>query len=322
MDSSTKAGAFPAIDHLSLAACLCRPQSKPDVILDTDTYNEIDDQFALAYLINAHKECNVKAICAAPFYSPPDSGRVYRSQSPEDGMELSYNEIKKVLRLMGREDLFPIVYRGSRFYLPDEATPAESSAAEAIIDLSTSYSADNPLYVIAIGAITNVASALLIDPTLRERVMVIWLGGHAHHWGNCTDFNMVQDIAAARVVFGCGVPLVQVPCLGVTSEFRFTKPELEHLFRGKNALCDYLLDNTYQYMAQKTHLAQWSKPLWDVAAVAWVLGGDFALQRIVPSPIPQQDFSYGLDPNRHPMLYVYHIKKDELTEDLVKKLIN
>lgn len=320
MGSSSLTELFPRADDAALVARLRRPASLSDVVLDTDAYNEIDDQFALAYLVRAEGECRVRAICAAPFYSGPSSSRVSRSQSPEDGMSRSFDEILKVLRLMDREDLYTIVHRGSTAYLPDETTPIRSPAADAILRLSQSHSAEDPLYIVAIGAITNVASALLLDPSLRERIMVIWLGGHAHHWADCSDFNMSQDIPAARVVFGCGVPLVQVPCLGVTSEFRFTKPELEHLFRGKNALCDYLIDNTYRYMAQHSHLKEWSKPLWDVAAAAWVLQGDFTLQRVVPSPIPQQDFSYGVDPDRHPMLYVYHIKKDELTEDLVDKL--
>ena len=38
---------------------------------------------------------------------------------------------------------------------------------------------DEPLYVVAIGAITNVASALLTEPALAGKIVVVWLGGHA-----------------------------------------------------------------------------------------------------------------------------------------------
>jgi len=311
---------FPSVNYAQLVMRLRKPEGIVDVVLDTDTYNEIDDQFALAYLIRSEKECRIRAITAAPFYSDPLSGRVRRSSSPSDGMERSYNEILKVLELLDRNDLRSIVYRGSRSYLTASMEPVESEAALKIVEISKAYSTDNPLYVVAIGAITNVASALLIDPTLRDRIMIVWLGGHAHHWANCADFNMIQDIDSARVVFGCGVPLVQLPCLGVVSEFRFCRAEFEQLFRDKNELCNYLIDNTYEFIEKDVHFEHWSKPLWDVTAVAWLFKGDFMLDRIVPSPIPQHDYSYSFDPNRHPILYVYYIKKDPLVADLVAKL--
>lgn len=306
-------------DPAGLAARLRRPTGPVDVILDTDTYNEIDDQYALAYLIRSEEKLRVRAVTAAPFYRDPSVG-VCRSSDPADGMERSYREILKVLTLMGREDLHLRVYRGSRGYLPSETEPVNSPAARAILEISRSYGPDRPLYIVAIGAITNVASALLLDPTLVERCVVVWLGGHGYHWGCCDDFNMIQDIAAARVVFGCGVPLVQLPCLGVVSEFRFSKPELEYWFRGKNALCDYLIDNTYAYAAQKFSCEGWSKPLWDVTPVAWLLDGDYMRDRLVPSPIPQYDSTYAFDPNRHPIKYVYYVQKDPLIADLARKL--
>ena len=79
--------------------------------------------------------------------------------------------------------------------------------------------------MISIGAITNIASAILLNPEITGRIVVVWLGGHALGWPDTEEFNMVQDIAAARIVFGCGVPLVQLPCMGVVSEFATTGPE-------------------------------------------------------------------------------------------------
>jgi hypothetical protein len=58
-----------AIDNLRLIKSLERPTGKVDVVIDTDTYNEIDDQFALAYLIKSHEKLNLKAINAAPFFN-------------------------------------------------------------------------------------------------------------------------------------------------------------------------------------------------------------------------------------------------------------
>ena len=58
------------------------------------------------------------------------------------------------------------------------------------------------------------------------------------------EFNCKQDVAAARVVFSSGAPLVLLPCMGVVSAFTATGPELEYWLKGKNALCDYLVGNT------------------------------------------------------------------------------
>lgn len=311
---------FGHADRAALTSRLHKPQNGADVILDTDAYNEIDDQYALAYLVRSEPYCRVKAITAAPFYRNTSSGKVQRSDNPADGMERSYKEILKVLKLMGRSDLDSVVYRGSVSYLPEPLHPVKSEAATKIIEISKSYSIEHPLYIVAIGVLTNVASALLMDTTLRERVVVVWLGGHGQHFQPSADFNMEQDVDAARVVFGCGVPLVQLPCLGVVSEFRFTKVELEHLFRGKNALCDYLIDNTYAYVASQFEYDHWSKPLWDVAAVAWLMPGELMLDRIVPAMVPQKDFYHSLTPDGLPMLYVYYVKKDAMTADLVSKL--
>lgn len=310
---------FPEPDYAEMTARLRRPTGRVDAILDTDTYNEIDDQFALAYLLRSEESVRLRAITAAPFYRDPSKG-VCRSENPGDGMEKSYHEIRKVLRLAGREDLSDSVFRGSTRYLPDEVTPVDSQAARKILEISREYDETNPLYILAIGAITNVASALLMDPTLTKRCVVVWLAGHAHHWNDCSDFNMSQDMAASRIVFGCGVPLVQFPMFGVVSEFRFSKPELEYWFRGKNELCNYLIDNTYAYSRQKYNYEGWSKPLWDLATVCWVVQGDFVKSACVPAPVPTWDFGYSLDMTRHPMQYIYYVHKDLLIADVAAKL--
>ena len=71
------------------------PKGKIDVVLDTDAYNEIDDQYAISYMIKSKERLNTKAIYAATFFG---NGK---SSSPKDGMEKSYDEIHKLLSLLG-----------------------------------------------------------------------------------------------------------------------------------------------------------------------------------------------------------------------------
>lgn len=287
------------------------PEEPIDVVLDTDTYNEIDDQFALAYLLRSGEKLRTVGLCAAPFYNQ-------RSNGPADGMEKSYSEILKLLDLAGCPDLKSVTYRGSAGYLPDETTPVRSDAAEAIVKLAREHTPEKPLYVVAIGAITNVASAILLDAGIIDRVVLVWLGGNAWEWQDTREFNMRQDIAAARVVFGCGAALVQLPCMGVVSAFHTSAPELDRWLLHKNALCDYLVENTVEYMGGREKL--WSKVIWDVTAIAWLLDGNFMMSKLAPAPIPTYDGSYAFDYTRHMMRVVTHINRDAVLRDLFEKL--
>ena len=287
------------------------PAGAVDVVLDTDAFNEIDDQYAIAYLLRSKEKLNTKAIYAAPFLNK-------KSCSAADGMEKSYDEILRILSLVGEK---APVFKGSEAFLLDEETPVVSESALDLAKRADLYSPECPLYVVAIGAITNVASAILLNPKVAENTVVVWLGGHAHHYHNTKEFNMKQDVAAARAVIKSGVPFVQLPCMGVVSEFTLSKPELEQWFLGKNELADYLTEITLNEMKKRTD-EYWTKVIWDVTAVAWLLNDEdrFMLSRIITAPLPSYDNLYTDAPNGAPMRYVYSIRKDRLLKDLLDKL--
>ncbi len=299
--------------NIRLLRRLKRPEGMVDAVLDTDTYNEIDDQYALAYMLKSEEKIRLKAIYAAPFTNCKSAG-------PGDGMEKSYGEILHVLQLMGRDDMKKNVFHGSIEYLSDEHTPVISDAAKDLAERAMQYTEENPLYVVAIAAITNVASAILINPEIINRIVVVWLGGHALDWPNNKEFNLYQDIAGARIVFGCGVPLIQLPCMGVVSAFTVSGPELKTHLQGKNPLCDYLTDVTEKEALACGGGITWSRPIWDVTAVGWLIDGALMADRIEYAPAPEYDNRYSYRKNGHFYKYVYYINRDNLLEDLVKKL--
>ena len=132
------------------------------VILDTDTYNEIDDQFALVYALLTPECINLRGVTAAPFLNS-------RSTSAADGMEKSYREIVRIIDLMGFGGRVP-AYRGATAFLPDRMTPVRSEAVDFIIaEAKRARGRCEKLFVVAIGAITNLASALLIAPDRRVK---------------------------------------------------------------------------------------------------------------------------------------------------------
>jgi len=301
------------MDTITLIKKLERPASNIDVILDTDTYNEIDDQFAIAYMLGNRDKLNVKAIYAAPFFNSKSSG-------PKDGMEKSYDEIKKVLSLIENTENIE-VYKGSETYLPDEKTPVISPAAEHLVKIAAQYNSDKPLYVVAIGAITNIASAILINPKIIDNIVIVWLGGNSHHWHDAREFNLSQDVAAARIIFGCGAPLVQLPCMGVVSAFTISEAELSKWLLGKNKISDYLARNTIEEASSYANGKPWTRVIWDVTGIAWLVDGRFFAERLEKSPIPEYDGHYAYDGSRHFIKYVYHVNRDALVEDLFNKLL-
>lgn len=294
---------------------LLPPVGNADMVLDTDAYNEVDDQFAIAYMLRS-PELNPVAIYAAPFYNS-------RSSGPEEGMEKSYDEIFRVLKLAKRTDMNDNVYKGSREYLKDEKTPVISPAAEHLCKTAMNYSPKKPLYVVAIGAITNIASALLLKPEIKENIVVVWLGGNAVGMKKFREFNMSQDIVAARVVIGSGVPFVQLPCYGVVSGFTVSKPELEYWLYDKNPLADYLARATVKEAESYAAGTPWTRVIWDVTAVAWLLNAEdeFMWYDTRERFIPGYDKKYHKCENSVPMCYVNAIHRDALMKDLIKKLL-
>ena len=283
-----------------------------DVVLDTDAFNEIDDQYAIAYLIRSNDQLNTCAFYAAPFTNEKSNG-------PKDGMEKSYNEILKLLKLADAS--YP-VFKGSERYLEDENTPVISPAAEDLAKRAMKYTPERPLYVAAIGAITNVASAILLNPEIKDRIVVVWLGGHAKHYISSYDFNMQQDVAAIRVVMKSGVRFVQLPGFGVVSEFRISKPELEYWLLNKNPLADYLARNTIREAESYASGKPWSRVIWDVTAIGWLLNHDDCFMEWKKEPLFLPDYNgwYEEKPLKHTYCFVYRIKRDELMQDLITKL--
>ncbi|MFW5657547.1 MAG: nucleoside hydrolase [Bacteroidota bacterium] len=307
--SSVVAQSFPEISSAQRLKNLQHPKEKVDMVFDTDTYNEIDDQFALVYALLSQERFNVKAVYAAPFHNK-------RSSGPEEGMELSYEEI---LRLLDRLEIEPegLVFKGSRGFLKDASTPQESEAARDLVEKAKQYSPENPLYVVAVGAITNVSSAILMEPEIIKNIVVVWLGGAGHHWHSATEFNFSQDLHASRLIFDCGVPLVQIPCTPVVTHFHTTVPEMEAYLAGKGNTAKYLLQIFKEY--SDDHFG-WSKVLWDMVAIAWLINDEWTPTNVVHSPVITDNHTYSTDKSRHFIKYMYHVHRDPIFRDFFTKL--
>ncbi len=305
---------FPKLDPALQLARLQPPAGKIRMVLDTDTYNEIDDQFAVVYSLLSPDKLGLEAIYAAPFHND-------RSSGPGDGMEKSYEEI---LRLLARLDVRPegLVFRGSTGFLPDRQHPDHSAAALDLIERAMA-GGNEPLYVLAIGAITNVASAILIEPKIVERIVVVWLGGQPLHWPSAREFNLQQDLVASQVMFDCGVPLMMIPCNGVASHLLTTWAEIERYVKGRGVIGDYLAQIFDEYQPSGVRAGEkigWSKVIWDISGVAWLINGGWAPGDVVNSPILTDQYTWSFDKRRHWVRFANQVHRDPIFRDLFGKL--
>jgi inosine-uridine nucleoside N-ribohydrolase len=297
------------MDEAARLKMLQPPNGKVRMVLDTDTYNEIDDQFALAYALLSKDKVQLEAIYAAPFLNN-------RSKSAGDGMEKSYQEILTLLKFLGTSPQ-NFAFRGSDRYLADVSNPIRSEAALDLVKKAKASSSENPLYVVTVGCITNIASAILIDPEIIKNIVVVWLGGNGLEWPSQKEFNLMQDVKSAQVVLNSGVPVVIMPCRPVISHFHTTIPEMEHYLKGKNAISDYLLKSTIEYSGGKDY---WSKVVWDVTAVAWLINPSWLPTNIVHSPVLTDQVTYSVDHSRHFIRMATSVNRDAVFKDLFSKI--
>jgi inosine-uridine nucleoside N-ribohydrolase len=298
---------FPMIPEAQRLALLTPPSGRVPMVLDTDTFNEIDDQFALVHALLSPEKLDVQAIYAAPFHND-------RSSGPGDGMHRSLEEIQRVLARLGRSGAR--VVAGSEAWLPADGAPVPSAAAEDLIARAQAQR-HGPLYVVAIGAITNIASAILQAPEIIERIVVVWLGGNPTYWHHTWEFNLMQDVPAAQLVFNCGVPLVRVPCVNVAEHIKTTQAELAAFLKDRGAIGDYLYQIYSDYAPD--HYAR-SKEIWDLGPIAWLLDATWADTALVHSPVLNQERTWSFDPHRHFIREIYRLDRDRIFRDLFTKI--
>jgi len=288
------------------------PKGRLRVVMDTDTFNEIDDQFALVQMMLSPDRFDVEAIYAAPFFIEG------RSSGPEDGMEQSYDEI---LRLFERLNISgtDLVHKGVRGYVGAQKLARDAPAVDDLISRARSATPEAPLYVLAIAAISNVASAIIKAHDIVDRIVVVWLGGHALAWPHNEEFNLLQDIGGAQVLFDSGVPLVWVPVEGATSNLLSTVPEIERYVEPCGAIGAFLAMRFKEY--SDVHKG-WSKRIWDMAAVGWLLNSDWAPSVLMSAPILNDQMNWSRDHRRHQIRCVTFVDRDAMFQDLIDKLEN
>jgi len=310
---------------------LAPPRGRPRIVIDTDAANEIDDQFALAWALLSPRQLDVVAVYAAPFSFQHRRAQMGGESRPSPlfdppgvGMERSHDEILRVfdrLRLSAEGRVF----RGSAGYLSRVDSPLPSQAVQHLIKLARATPPAEPLYVVAIGCVTNIACALLLAPDIADRIVVVWTSGYPSHAPHVNDsFNLEQDMLASALLFDSGVPLVYLPGFHVGAQLRLSLPEVERCVQGCGAIGHYLhhlfTHNPLQAFMQIEDFAAHSWVMWDLINVAWLINPAWVPSDIVPTPVLGSDRRWARAEGRHPMREAHAVARDAIFRDLFAKL--
>lgn len=290
-------------------------QKKIRMIVHTDCKNEADDQFALAHHLMTPK-FDVRGIIAAHFnINPREYGYGHTAQA-------SLDEIEKILSLMGLEGEYPVV-KGAELPLVDENTPQDSPGARMIIEEALRED-DRPLFVAFLGGVTDLASAILMEPAICSRMTAVWIGGGPYPNGG-REFNLSQDIPAVNIVMRSEMPVWQVPS-NVYKQMTVTLAELQLRVRPHGKIGRYLFEQMVDFNMQCAHIARWPH------GEAWSLGDSPTIGVLleekektdifdmIPAPEVAPDMTYIHTGKNRPIRVYKQVNARLTLEDLYAKL--
>ncbi|MDG2448145.1 MAG: nucleoside hydrolase, partial [Saprospiraceae bacterium] len=267
---------------LSYSQVLSQSSNRQEIplIIDADTANEIDDLYAIVRALIA-PELNVLAITSAHFRNSP-----FASENSVRESQILNEEIVELMNL-DEVDL-PI---GSNQPLIDEKTPQLSQAAEYIIQKAHEMPQGQRLHVVVLGPCTNIASAILIDSTIIEKIEVSYIGfwhdRDKNTWSRL-EFNSENDIKSVNV-------LLTTPGLKFNSMTATTSGKLlfdkevarDKLFgRGsiKSSLFNRWLNHKRWWKDEDPHKKEWT--MWDVAIIEALIHPEFTKTEMLKGPEP------------------------------------
>ena len=251
------------------------------VVLSTDVGNEIDDQWAIAYLLLQPRFDVLGVMSAhAPTISAPAGHTSYRIL------------VETVENRLGMKTHPPLIEGGS---LPMEnaRTPRSSPAVNFLIETSRRLSQNHRLTVLMIGAGTDVASAILTDPSITERVRIIQMGFNDEQGGN--EFNIANDVHAVQAILDSNVPLVVGPGKVCRASLSLTLDQAREMLAKRGAIGAWLWEEYqawYFRYVKPLRVNDFSKPwvIWDNITLAYVLG--MTTQHTLPRAKLRDDMTF------------------------------
>jgi purine nucleosidase len=310
---------------LSLLLSCSGPERKVRVIFDTDTNNELDDQHALAYLLNNEDVFTVAGVTVNATFSG-------------GGIEQQYNEAKRVVRLCGKLGQFPVLKGADQSYNDiysqlNEKYYDGKDAVDFIIDQAKNAKEER-LLIIAVGKLTNIALALETEPEISKNIKLVWLGSNYPDPG---EYNLENDIEAMNFVLSTDVPfemaLVRYGLGNGTDAVRVTLEEIRqkmsetgHTIKtpvtGRDGGIFYNFGDYSISLFEHAELQGTgrSRALFDMAAVAVAKNPAWARTREIPAPVYDQDHWQEIPDNSRKIGIIEDFNRDAIVGDFFQSI--
>ncbi len=273
-----------------------------NIILDTDLYNEIDDQIALAYVLKSKDALNLEAVTIAPFTKG--------EYNTKTSIDKSYEVAKKIFKMCNEQNN-EIIFKGATEYFTNDSNQT-NEAVNKIIQIAKK---NDKTYILSIGCITNIALAIKREPSIINKIEVIWLGTNFLFMKN-NDFNFRQDVEAVRYVLDSKVNITIIPTYPVSYGLMISKYELESRIKNANELCNYFCEIFTDDYGTK----QVRRVIWDISTVAYMINREWFETMEISCPRIKEDTSFKLTKFRHKIKFVQRLNSNEIYDDLFSKI--
>ena len=272
------------------------------VIFDTDAKNEIDDIWAIALAVLAPERFQIEGFVAANFDNQ-------RPEAGPDSIEASAREVDRILTKAGIGGKYPI--RRGAPPMRYQYQPSEAEGVDFIIAKAMASTPEDPLWVVGLGAATDIASAYLKEPRIAERVRVFW--HFRTRWPDrCWNFNVIGDVRAARIVFHSDLAFV----LFDTGTHLSCPMAFSRQFVSCGPLGKYL----HEYRFESPGYQRADKGFFDLGDIAALIDPDLASWEVVDCPEVGWDLAYNHTRTKGKILRCYDIDRERTMQLLHAKL--
>lgn len=262
------------------------------LLIDTDAANEIDDLYAIALALVSPDRFRIEGFVATHFatWAGPDS------------TEESYQLLLEELRTAGCEDSYPVAKGGHPMQYRGTASPSEG--ADLIIERARVGSIDDPLWVVGLGAATNLASAILSAPEIMPLVRYVFHARNEFNWPTrTTQFNVVGDVIAVQTLLESDVPLVW---FDTGTALTLSMEESETRLASLGSLGRYL----HEFRHRSAYFARSDKGFFDLGDIAWLIEPGLCREERIPAPRLERHCSFDQRTTRGEMRRVFNIDRE------------
>lgn len=211
---------------------------KKQIILDTDIGIDIDDTWALGFLLGC-QELDLKLVTVG-------TGDVeYRAKIAAKFMENAAYNIPVGIGIPSGYEVRPQIDWVKNYDLSSSRCQVHRDGVDAMIDLIKK--SDEKITIICIGPLTNIAEALNRCPEIAQKAEIVSMLGSINKGlegknGKIAEWNVEQDISSAQAVFSGEWPISITP-LDTCGLIKLQGENYSKILKSNNKISQLIMQN-------------------------------------------------------------------------------